>query len=716
MYESTVNKALTPSNENFRVDPPTYEVTPVTSAHDPTSGLASQTPSIQQSPHGSSISEGFPFPIQTPADGESCALWENTILANIHRLPDLTKTDNSTKDKLIIKIQFTEKIGQIGVEPTLIDPSKHEYRQGDFLHGYVRITNISDKPIPFDMFYVVFEGAIIHLKSENGILDTTTPQTVYKHLSMLDLFASWLYSNIDRLVTDNGNPHDWCEGEHDPVDNTELSINVQREFEPHITYKRFFTFRVPQSLLDDTCDMHNLTKHTEVPPSIGVPRNLIPPSVLLAQKQLQIRDLSFVDTSLGYSVDARVIGKGSEYDFSPASNSYVIAAHDSCPIRIIPDPHPENYYNRNDVLRESRLFYRAFVDSVSAKIQEGHELRAVPRGQREDFVALSPAPSRESAAETASKLRQLYKAAGSTIKKNVISSRKAFQDEMCQCMVPFKKKSLTGASRVQGIVSLATPREEYRAFYVPPGAFQDDFIPFDPKYNHITIPLELSYFMEMGTSLSGKPTMPEIKSIAAELVVLSIRTPKDHIPVEINHDMCFRDQQIDSKKMPPENFNNIVIQPFQKFLKEATSLIKELGSDGYRFETQMYRDIRSLAKLQTKYINLVVPDTEHRFSTKSSTSTGLYRSLKDISWTKEETVKDGILYSKNFDLTFDLAKSQLKGESDDHKKRFDNLTLVPSFQTCLFLRVYYLRITVKLVSGDPLVVHAPVTIEKFQSD
>ncbi|OBA23176.1 hypothetical protein METBIDRAFT_101360 [Metschnikowia bicuspidata var. bicuspidata NRRL YB-4993] len=79
----------------------------------------------------------------------------------------------------------------------------------------------------------------------NGTKDSLNPPTVARFLNMLDLFASWSYANIDRLVTDSGGPHDWCEYDTDPWDNTQLSIDVKRLFLPHTT-----SFAISEGHLD----------------------------------------------------------------------------------------------------------------------------------------------------------------------------------------------------------------------------------------------------------------------------------------------------------------------------------------------------------------------------------------------------------------------------------------------------------------------------------
>lgn len=75
-------------------------------------------------------------------------MWKNSILANADKLPNLTHKKNSMSECLQIDIQVTEKVCQSGIKPIFMDPSNREFKQGDYLHGYVTIRNTSDQPIP----------------------------------------------------------------------------------------------------------------------------------------------------------------------------------------------------------------------------------------------------------------------------------------------------------------------------------------------------------------------------------------------------------------------------------------------------------------------------------------------------------------------------------------------------------------------------------------
>lgn len=758
MFQSTISKNLTPTDENYRVDPPVYEVTPVSSP--PASGT--QTPAAGPSNEGyifstqpfslmsilspaESSSSQLVVPVTTPSNEETIDIWENTILANAHKLPNLSDTDHEFSKNLEIDIKVTEKVCQKGVKPDIIDPSQFEYKQGDYLHGYVTITNRSQEPIPFDMVYVVFEGALVVLDHSSGLIDSHKPINVYKFLNMTDLFASWSFANIDRLVTDNGDPHDWCEGEMDPYDNTSLSLGVKRIFQPNITYKRFFTFRVPDRLLDDACEFHDFKKHTEVPPSLGVARDMksIPLMYLsnTSKNTNKLRDFSFIDTYINYSVDARIIGKASEYQkpeevklrSNKIKDRYVIARELNCPIRVVPLS-----YNHDEFLNprteEVSLFYKAFVDSIKNKIAYGIELsteNVISPLQSSTDSILSPTVSSD-------RLKNLYSVANTTAKESILkqfkhlaagassSSDGDYDDNAYQFMIPYKKKSLTGSLKTLGILSLSTPKQEYKCLYVPPLRYRDRL----QTYNtNVYIPVEIALFYE--PKASGKQVAcPEIKLVDCELVSLTIRSKKYDIPIEFSHEMCFRDRQIvhstqtpsssssslfsSSKQEAPESndFDSIVIKPFQGYYSKILELMRKFGDDSsFRVEAQLFRDLKAMAYLQTKYMNLVVNNP--KFYTQSKHNRGLHQNLNTIPWTHSEssTNVNYSYYSKKFDIALDLSGCYLKGTEPSKGSCFDNFTLVPTFQSCLMARLYYIKIKVKMVHGPEMIVNVPLSIE-----
>lgn len=722
MFQATIRRKMVPQEENFKEDPPTYEMSPLHSA-----GIT-PVPSGIQSPQSEGAFNAFPFPIQDSEDDDetfnqrSADLWEQTVLANVHKLDQLSEKNPASKN-LNVKVHITSAVCQKGVKPNIIDISDYEFKQGDFIHGYITIQNTSTEPIPFDMVYVVLEGELAVVQANRGPGEPFYQPTVFKFLNMLDLFASWSYANIDRLATDNGDPHDWCYGETDPYDNTVLSIDVKRLFQPGVTYKRFFSFRLPEKLLDDNCEIHSLDVHCQPPPSVGNPRSL---NVYARTKpevnDQKLKDFSLIDTFASYKVAARVIGRASQYLNRVNKDRYILAADVNLPFRVIPYSARPDYREQWD--QQVRALFKAFVELVEEKIKYGKQvlrsrddansLKSISNSSTtslsNNLTPISSALHPVRLGLDQEKLRQLYRVSESMTGKS--TSVKVNDSAVYLHLSPFKKKSFTGSSKVLGVLSLSTPKTEYAISYVPPPRFRNPMQNYETK---VRIPLDLTYSFEKSAT---NQIPPEPKKISCELVVLTARSKKHFIPVEMNHDMCFREQVVDDLDVKNhgdeyDNLDSIVIRPFNDYYNTIVKLIKKIGfeSDEFRVETQLFKDIKSLAMLQTKIINLVVPDVSIGSSTDKSR--GVYELPASVPWVQADSSHSQYnIYTKNIELLLDVNSCHMKGTSPPSpgKSAFDYICLVPDFQQCLMVRFYYFRISVKYGNGLVQLVNVPVAV------
>lgn len=705
MFQSTISKRLVPNEENFRVDPPMYELSPMNS------GAVTPVASGAMTPLAMFDVSDFPFPNAEEDEDftqNSAQLFEKTVLANVHKLDNLMDSSNPMASHLDVEITFTDSVCQKGVKPNIIDVSNREYSQDDYLHGFVTMTNRYTEPIPFDIVYVMFEGSLVNGQSASGT--HAYPPIVWKFLNMPDLFASWTYANIDRLATDDGNPYDWCEGETDPYDNTVLSIDAKRLFQPGITYKRFFSFRIPDRILDDNCEIHSLDSHCCLTPTLGTPINASRKVQSYSEKKF--KDFSFVDTSISYSVSAKIIGRASQYNYKVPKDKFVLTKEANVPIRVLPvtiQPEYPDYWAKNVTAS-----YKAFKDTVERKIEEGE---LVLLSQNHTLMVslttmmsqVSPLTSRMTLAGLSSeKLRHLYQVSSVNHKNHKSEELPVYQN-----LLSYRKQKLTGYSKVLGVLSLSTPKTTYTFQYIPPSAYRN---PLQHYNTQLEIPLELSYFHDN----DGEAQVPPYpKSISCELVVLTARSKKHFIPLEFNHEMCFADHVVDdvsSKKVGEEaaNFDSLVVKPFHDYLNKLTAIMKKVGfnNDAFRVETQLFKDIKSMAMLQTKYMNLNI--LEVKIERSSESGTGYYKNLGAVPWEESRSPVNPNykIFTKNVKLHVDLDSCQLKGGGVQGKKSaFDVICLVPDFQTCFLTRLYYVRISVKHKNGFIQVVHVPVTVE-----
>ncbi|CAH6723603.1 hypothetical protein CLIB1444_17S00540 [[Candida] jaroonii] len=670
MFQSTISKTLSTPGEDFSRAPPMYELTNVSSTNSLSAIQSPFSPSPTEDP------TEFPFPIinQGSDQQEQIEIWENTILANIHKLQNLSKSDNKISKQLKVDITITRNVCQKGIPPDIIDTSNKEFKQGDYIHGFVTIENVSQEPLSFDMIYVVFEGTQIVLENNDGLIDTQKPKVVHKFLNMTDLFASWSFANINRLTTDNGDPRDWCEGDTDPYDNTLLSLDLDKKLLPGLKYKRFFSFRVPDKLLDDICDLHNLNGHTILPPSMGFPKYSVRPSSLLAEKSKTVNDLSFLDTCINYSVECRVIGKAHDYNLQDKKNQYVIANECIKPVRVIPLP---NYYY-NEEPREIMRYYKGFVSSIKDKIDLGKALQSTTSSLSD--LSLTPMNSSDS------KIKQLFRSS-SDLKTPIV---KEF-DDVYQNTIPFKKKGIL-STKTTSFISLCTPKKHYSIKYVPPIRFRDQPI----RIPELSIPLQLIHHENSSSSL-------DIKSIKAELIVGTFRSSGHPLPVEFCHEFFINDDELEiMSKNEAEIFNERVVNPRKQDLKTLNKLIDKVGGENIRVDRRLYDDLKALALLSGKFSIFEINDPKLMINDKLS-------NVSDITWNSINNQA----YQTDFKLNLDLHKCSSKSYNiPKHGDFFDYVTLVPDNQTCFSVRLYYIKVTVKLAKSDSLVVKIPFNVER----
>lgn len=762
MYQSTISKNLTPTTEDPRTEPPRYEPTPqlsqvltpmllpVTTSN----SVASDTDYFQ----GINIEEEPDVllsrrpmelaPIDDTVDGFT--RWEDTILANLHKLKRLPSINKEILRLLMVQIHLTEEIGKVGVPPTVLDPLHLELQQGDYVNGYVTVTNTTDKQIPFDMFSVVLEGAVTFGNTQKFTI--LPPTRMVKFLNMFDFNASWNDGCLDRLPTENNNPHFVQGNRIDPVDGLQTLLDYRKVFEPGVTYKKFFTFRLPEKLLDLSCE-HGFIKHLQLPPTLGVSKNEIisslrqkwklsesgtttpttetPPPIVKPEhhqffksmdhfkqddvlhenrsrlKTTHPNDFSFTDASISYSISARIIGKAIEYEdlfvrnpfphLIASEDEYVVANEDNCYLRAIFTTHLMLELNRLMINEEARLVYTNLVNKINEKLIRGRELSNMTQEDR--TPALSNALVPTSSATELAKMQQSYY----TKIRHLELPHRETRDNTYEVFLPYKKKHILGASKVVGLTTLATPRTEYHAHYVAPDNFA---LPDDPPADtRIVIPFELVFLY---SEKSSHPP-PDFRKVLVELVALTIRSKELPIPVVFHHDMLF-----ENKSRGADNFDSVTIKRFQNHAVELSKLLKELGADALDVDRETLLDIKALANLGSKYDYLKVQgptiSTPHLATTQPSLGHIPWATESIKSTTSHGKIEETVRYTKKFDLHVDVANTIIASTGTR------DFCLVPDFQYCLLARLYYLKVAVKCPNGDKLTMKVPLILQKQRQE
>lgn len=607
---------------------------------------------------------------------ETTIQWQNTVMDNIYELKNLKDTDNLVAKATKITVHFTSNVGEIGVPPIPLDPNLFEYNRGDFLHGYALIENLSEKPIPFDMFYLLFEGTI----KMNG-------KTVKNFLQMFDFSASTNPAHINRLATEYANPYS-CPDLQDPVDKTYLSFTDDHVL-PGRVYKRFFTFRIPESLLDLTC-AHSMNGHVEVPPTLKGLQKIGDVNA--------IRDFSFTGTDISYGVMARFIGRKSFYKVdeewiknfrlplivNSKGDEYIILQECTKYIRVVQRSEPLDTDIDAAMASFNKLMLENLHNRTADYIKEGKEKLELIIA--DDFKQLEL---------EAQKQRQLYETTRRD-RKHLFNTdnRQSYE------VVRLARRKNFGIVKVLGTFGIRSPKVTYKLDYIAPKRFRQSYQP--DKSWKLTIPVEFEFCRG---AADQKPTKcPDISQIFVDLVVVTYQLDKHPIPFEFHHDFIYN-QMKNQKDERASAYTDVpeldkMVDDTKDLSTQLYNVFKKLGLENFSVEKSLVDDLKGICNIQTKENHLSIPN----FTLPTTNGKQLtHRHINKLPWEKSE-----LRWSKLILIDLDLDSMQLKGYPYRHEKACDRFTLVPNFQLCFMGRMYYIRILICLSTGQFVHLKLPV--------
>lgn len=280
------------------------------------------------------------------------ATYGHTVLDNIDKLQRLNTSP------IDIQIYVTKSV-PIPNTTNELETRLKEYSNGDLVNGYIVITNTSDKPLSFGLFTVSLEGTIKAAERRKNVHDLDNNKfskiLMKKFLKMYDLNASYGYVDVP-----NSAGIEYEAFTEDKSDGCILGLPNERILQPHTKYKKFFTFKFPNKLLDNVCSS-GILPHILPPPSMGVDRtsfNSYADTIEVNKAlgygflpnrgtPLMTRDYSFDDLGVTYSIEAKFIDKLnyshtdpiSHDDINDANNEkdYVISRSSQYFLRFVPD-------------------------------------------------------------------------------------------------------------------------------------------------------------------------------------------------------------------------------------------------------------------------------------------------------------------------------------------------------------------------------------------
>lgn len=186
-----------------------------------------------------------------------------------------------------------------------------------------------------------------------------------------------------------------------------------------------------------------------------------------------------------------------------------------------------------------------------------------------------------------------------------------------------------------------------------------------------------------------------IKSITAQFVILTIKSPKHRIPIEFNHDLIY--EQNISEDPIKQNF----IKPFKEYSLELYQLLGVLGKQNFQVEKQLVEDIKSIVQLQYKTNDLYICNMKINDETLNKNTI----KWKDIgNGNLNTSIMVGVnLESLSFKNLHTLPASL---------KSYNRFNFLPDFQTCYMSRLYHIKFNITLFNGDVAHIRVPVNIQK----
>lgn len=638
---------------------------------------------------------------------------------NLYTLP-------RTPTPISIDIHITNKAPKYNVASQR-ESILRELTSGDIVHGYCIVENKSSQPIKFEMFYLTFEGYISTICKENDKIKKTTK----RFLRMVDLSASWSYVEEDMST---GEPV--C-GIVDPIDGTTFGLSSTRTLYPRHRCKKFFTFKIPAQLLDVTCKNEHFS-HCLLPPSLGIDRYTNSEE----NKNIRVDDLrgyGRLDTegsplltedmagnvSINYAVDGKIVGR--------KEDKFCIMSESRYHLRVIPfsfNSIPVGSFEQSMCSEKSIIERLKVLDNIFLKLKMDSPILSCdldPSSLPENSCTNSTTKSNfEQSHFGAKALKQKHSKTDDTVQAEVTYIVKAnknlnFRSEIIDGFrrsassksqpthKSSSKKGKCGMISIKGkIPSLAlkyqSPRliKTQNSFDSKTESCKNNWlrltklVPEEEQEVLTKLDIELSC-LQSDNSIPHDP--PKLQSVKTELICVTTKSD-DCIPIEMTKNveklLGIKETYktlLEEIKRYQKKFNDNILKLNDLYNKNRDiSEYRELNFTDF-VSIKMFASVEILASMDVEGINLhdafkqkrlnKVQNTPHSNSIPCNAKAKKASNASCREHHVYEWIKVGPLEYKR-QLMVDL-------EFKDRMKE----TLVPSFQSCLCTRSYFIRVSMQ---------------------
>jgi hypothetical protein len=590
-----------------------------------------------------------------------------------------------------IDIHITKSAPQ-PLEKSEPESTLKEYTSGDAVHGYVIVSNDSSEPFPFQMFNMTLEG-------RTSVVDTTTRKIQYKRfLNMVDMNASWTFGSISpstNVLYEVG-MKDW--------DGCIIGFNNERILEPKTKYKKFFYFKVPYTLLDNTC-RHQQELHTLLPPSFGIDRYInkgkysnvsINPALHYGHdgtrgSPVLTKDLSSGNLSVSYCVNAILIGSHPTLRDENGQPELAVMRSEQYALRFIPFGFTVSLFSSRRALETLKRVVQSSFNNAERFLKLNEEGSEDEVNKLDYDIKMQQLHISEWIKQRDEKCTQSFplrneKSATSDFSK--IETTMAYSSQ--------RQKSLFGKPKKlkeSGLIHITTHVPKDGLAYVSPplirkanqisklnelGTQNIDSLTNSLSMNEKKKLKDLEFQLKFSPSdMSSAQLPPEVSQITSSLLVANTYS-KSAIPIKLSSDILLgQNGGLQEMKSEFAKYSETLDQLRHRFLEKGFDITKFV--DG-----SIQEDIIAMKEMKSDMFKLSVLKYKLDQSGQWSNKNGKW--VKDIK------------------LSLDYQ---------------DNITetLVPNFQTCLLSRIYCIQVDFKFKQCSQIVsVRVPIRLRWFDND
>ncbi|KAH3687671.1 hypothetical protein WICPIJ_001341 [Wickerhamomyces pijperi] len=567
-----------------------------------------------------------------------------------------------------------------------------EYTSGDIVHGYVVIDNQTGRDIPFQSFYVTLEGVA-------QVIDANTKTLVkQKFLTMVDLSATWCIYYISSSAVNQ----ECVYGGTDKVDGCFFGLPDERILKAGVKYKKFFTFKFPYNALDDKC-RHDQNLHLLLPPSFGFNKIYkkgkyakieIDPVLMYGYRSIPggggpviVNDMAHNLISINYSINAFFVDDQAKN----SRGNLTVVKHQEHFLRFVPFGFAESLFSSKNLLSH----FKSIVEMNLRNCQNFLEGDVKPKTSITQNTYASATRLQDQGRSNSGPLR--FPIRNGRSDPTEVTRHMAYQSKPSTSKFNIGKSS--SKKPIHGLLTITSKVPKDGIPYIAPQIIQNankkdnlnnkgmenithllDTLEINEKKIIDEITLDLMF----ETSFNGESgNLPELKSVEIELMAMNIFS-RGEIPMKLSHDI-FLDQDDNGDLLAgfKDQFKPYLTE-YEQYERQFKQLDVPITS---QFDKMIHRDLLAIQNM--KYD---VSTISNIFHTKTS-----FKNQASAKWVQISNTQHHQSITVHFDLRKEIVKE----------------TLVPTFQSCLITRAYFMNVILRFKDGVKSSIKIPVRVRKF---